>query len=125
MNHARRRASYRKALDGWVAHILQATYSDNLKMAEDWDRIHRAMILDHSLETVRARSSTRVWACFEERLLRDRPGADIGRDLGLEPNAVFVNASRVLKQVREVCQESDEDLIDALENSLSRRESAR
>ena len=99
-----------------------ATYSDNLKMAETWVRIHREKILEHAMETVRARSSTRVWACFEQRLLRDRPGAEIARDLGLEPNAVFVNASRVLKQVREVCQEFDEDLIDARDTSLPRRD---
>ncbi len=73
IDRARRRASYRKAVDGWVANILRATYSDNLKMAETWVRIHREKILDHAMETVRARSSPRVWACFEQRLLRNRP----------------------------------------------------
>ncbi len=101
--------------------MLRATYSDELKMAEGWVRIHRTKILEHAMETVRARTSTRVWACFEQRLLRDRPGAEIARDLDLDSNAVFVNASRVLKQVRAVCQEFDEDLIDALDTSLPRR----
>ena len=119
---ARRRASYRKAVDGWVVNILRATDSDSLKMAEDWVRIHRTKILAHALKTVRARSSTRAWACFEQRILRDRPGAEIALELGVDPNVVFVNASRVMKQVREVCQEFDEDLIDALDStSLSRR----
>ena len=64
----------------------------------------------------------RSWACFEQRLLRDRPGAEIAAELGIEPSTVFVNACRVLKQVRAVCQEFDEDLSDALDSSLSRRD---
>jgi hypothetical protein len=62
-----------------------------------------------------------VWACFEQRLLRDRPGALVARNLGLEPGTVFVNTSRVLKQVRTVCQEFDEDLSDDFDSDVSRR----
>ena len=88
-------------------------------MAEDWVRIHRMKILEHALKTVRARTSTNAWYCFEQRILRNRPGAEIARELNpnVEPNVVFVNASRVLKLVREVCQEFDEDLIDALDST--------
>ena len=85
----------------------------------DWVRIHREKILAHALETVRAVCSP-AWACFEQRLLRDRPGAEIAGDLGIEPNTVFVNACRVLKHVRSSLQEFDEDLSDAFDSSLSR-----
>ncbi len=119
IDKARRKTSHKKALDGWVAHVLRATYSDSLRMAEDWVRIHRMKILEHALKTVRARTSTNAWYCFEQRILRNRPGAEIARELNpnVEPNVVFVNASRVLKLVREVCQEFDEDLIDALDST--------
>jgi RNA polymerase sigma-70 factor (ECF subfamily) len=116
IDHARRRARYTKALDGWVVQMLGATTSESLQMAEDWVKIHRERILEHALKTVRARTSSRVWACFEQRLLRNRPGAAIAADLDLEPNAVYVNASRVLKQVREVCEEFDEDISHAFES---------
>ena len=102
--------------------MLQATPSDSVKMAEAWAKLHRTKILKHAMETVRARTSTRAWACFEQRLLRDRPGAEIARELDITPNVVFVNARRVLKQVRSICQEFDEDPRDALDSShLSRR----
>ena len=79
-------------------------------------------ILHHALKSVRSRTSARTWACFEQRLLQDRPGAEIAKELGLEASAVFVNASRVLKRVRAVCQEFDEDLTDDDDHDLSRRD---
>jgi RNA polymerase sigma factor (sigma-70 family) len=112
VDKARRRASYNKAIDGWVADMLRSTASDSTKLAEEWVKHHRAKILAHALETVRAHTSAKVWACFEQRLLRARPASEIARELGIEPGAVHVNAHRVLKRVREVCQEFDEDLTD-------------
>jgi RNA polymerase sigma-70 factor (ECF subfamily) len=122
IDKARRRASYNKAIEGWARNVLQATPSDSMKLAEDWAKLHRAKILKRALETVRARTSARVWACFEQRLLRDRPGAEIARELDITPNTVFVNACRVLKQVRAVCQEFDEDLSDDFDSGVSRRD---
>jgi RNA polymerase sigma factor (sigma-70 family) len=122
VDQARRRATHRKALDGWVAQMLRATESDSVKMSQEWVKLHRAKILMHALKHVRARTSPRVWACFEQRLLRDRSGAEVGAELGLPSGAVFVNASRVLKKVRAVCQEFDEDLSDDFSSDLSRRD---
>ena len=85
IDDARRRASRKKALDGWVANVLRATPSDSLKMAEEWVMIHREKILEHALKVVRARVSTRVWACFEQRVFHNRPAAEIARDLNSSP----------------------------------------
>jgi RNA polymerase sigma-70 factor (ECF subfamily) len=119
IDHARRRASYKKALDGWAVEVLRATSSESVKMEREWIKIHREKILAHALKVVRARVSSRAWACFEQRLLRDRPAAEIARDLKLEPNAVYVNACRVLKQVRALCDEFDEDISHAFESDVS------
>ncbi len=110
IDHARRRATHKKAVDGWVGIMLSATPSDSALMTEEWVRIHRERILEHALKTVRARTSSKVWACFEQRLLRNRPASAIALELKIQPNAVYVNASRVLKQVRSVCNEFDEDI---------------
>ena len=121
IDHARRRAAYAKALDGWVVHVLRANPSESLRMAEEWIRIHRERILQHALKQVRARTSTKVWACFEQRLLRNRPAAEIAAELKLEPNVVYVYASRVLKHVRTACEEFDEDISHAFESNVSGR----
>jgi hypothetical protein len=73
-------------------------------------KIHREKILAHALRVVRRRASSKAWYCFEQRLLKDRPAAVIARELGIEPNAVFVNSHRVMKQVRAVCDEFDEQI---------------
>ena len=99
IDHARRRASHKKALEGWAVAVLRPTPSDSTRMREQWTKIHRAKILEHALKTVRARTSSKVWTCFEQRLLLNRPASAIAAVLKLEPNAVYVNASRVLKQV--------------------------
>jgi RNA polymerase sigma-70 factor (ECF subfamily) len=118
IDRARSRARFEKACEGWVVHMLRATDSDSLEMAEDWVRIHREQILEYALKTVRARTSSRAWACFEHRLLRNRPAATIGAELNLEPNAVYVYAHRVMKQVRDVCREFDEDISHAFESDV-------
>jgi RNA polymerase sigma factor (sigma-70 family) len=119
IDHARRRAAYNKAKEGWVAHVLTATLSESQRMAEQWAKIHCEKILEHALKTVRKRTSSKAWACFEQRLLRDRPAAAIAAELKIEPNGVYVYASRVLKQVRDLCEEFDEDISHALKFGVS------
>ncbi len=119
IDRARRRAAYQRALDGWVVHVLRATPSDSHQMAEDWVKIHREKILEHALKTVRAHVSSKSWACFEQRLLKNRSAVDIGAELKIAPSAVHVNACRVLKQVRVVCNEFDEDIGHAFDGDVS------
>jgi RNA polymerase sigma factor (sigma-70 family) len=119
IDRARRRAAYQRALDGWVVHMLRATPSDSHQMAEDWVKIHREKILEHALKTVRAHVTSKSWTCFEQRLLRNRSAIDIGAELKIEPSAVHVNASRVLKQVRAVCNEFDEDIGHAFDSDVA------
>ncbi len=119
IDHARRRASYKRALDGWAKQMLHATPSDSIVMREEWGRIHREKILGHALRYVRARVSSKAWTCFEQRLLRNRPAAEIAAELTIKPNDVYVNSHRVMKEVRAVCEEFDEDLSHAFESDLS------
>ena len=119
IDRARRLASGRRALDGWVLNVLKESPSDSVRMEEEWTTLHRERILKHALKVVRARVSSRVWACFVQRILQNHPAADIARDLDLEPNAVYVNACRAMKLVRKVCEEFEEDVSHAFESDLS------
>jgi RNA polymerase sigma-70 factor (ECF subfamily) len=110
IDQARRRAAYKKALAGWAVQMLKASPSDSLQMAEDWVKIHRQKILEHALKAVRAKTGSKLWTCFEQRLLRGRPARDIAAELNIEPNVVYVYSSRILKEIRELCAEFDEDI---------------
>jgi RNA polymerase sigma-70 factor (ECF subfamily) len=115
IDRARQRASYQKALDGWAAHVLEATPSDSLRMEQEWVKLHRKRILEHALKTVRGRTSAKAWSCFDQRVLRNRPAALVATEVKLNPKAVYVYACRVLKQVRTLCQQFDEDISESVE----------
>jgi RNA polymerase sigma-70 factor, ECF subfamily len=121
IDHARRRATYKKALDGWAGRLLKADPTDSVKMEEQWTRIHREKILAHALKVVRSCVSSKSWTCFQQRLLENRPAAAIAAELNIEPNAVYVSACRVMKKVREVCEEFDEDMSHAFESDVPGR----
>jgi RNA polymerase sigma-70 factor (ECF subfamily) len=121
IDHARRQDAYKRAVDGWAARVLKASPSDSVRMEEQWTRIHREKILAHALRIVRARVSSQAWTCFQQRLLRNRPAAEIAAALHIEANAVYVNACRVMKKVREVCEEFDEDISHAFASDVPGR----
>jgi RNA polymerase sigma-70 factor (ECF subfamily) len=74
-------------------------------------RYHRR-VLEFALERVRARTRPVTWACFQEHLLRGRPVAEVAAEMGITTNTLYVNASRVLKKVREQCADYLEELGD-------------
>lgn len=121
MDHARRKASHKKAIEGWAQHVLQVTPADSVVMEQEFQRLHRENILAHALKDVRSRVSSKVWACFEQRMLRNRPAAEIAAELQIKStDAVYVNSCRVMKLVREVCKEFDEDISHAFDRDVSR-----
>ena len=115
----RREASRKRAMEGWMVEVLRSTPSDSVRMEQDWIRIHRRKILAHVPRVVRSCTSSKNWACFEQRLLRNRPGSEIARDLGISSNDVYVSACRVMKQVRRICDSFDEDMSHAFESDVS------
>lgn len=119
IDRARREASHKRALEGWVVNVLREADTDSVKLEEEWTIVHQERILKHALKAVCARVSSRVWACFVQRVFHNVPAAQVATDLGLEPNAVYVNSCRVMKLVRKVCNDFEEDVSHAFEPDLS------
>jgi RNA polymerase sigma factor (sigma-70 family) len=112
---ARRRRRQARAEDAWLDRLGEPRSSDEGEWDEEWEQLHRRRILSFALETVRARSRPKSWACFERHLLQRRPGAEVAGELGLTVAAVKVNGSRILERVRRLCAEHLEGLADGLE----------
>jgi hypothetical protein len=92
------------------------------KVHEELNEISHQQILEMAMPRVRSMMSARAWKCFEERWLRDRPGAVIAAEIGMTDNkAVFVYASRVLKAVRAQCTALAEELGDEPVDWLPRK----
>jgi RNA polymerase sigma-70 factor (ECF subfamily) len=98
-NWRRKRASRSRAEAAWCTHRS----ADAAETRETGEPVRRRQVLDQVLAEVRETTAPATWACFEGRVLRDRPAADLATELGVSPNAVYVNACRVRARVREQC----------------------
>ena len=76
----------------------------------DWDSELQKRVLEFAMEKVKEKTNPATWACFEQHLLKGRPGADVGAELKLPANTVYVYAARVMVRVREQCESYLEDL---------------
>lgn len=76
----------------------------------------RRAVLDLVLRQVREEFAQRqkVFACFEQSTLKNRPAKEVAAELGIDTvNNVYVYAHRVMQRVRALCEEYDEELDDA------------
>ena len=105
VDRARRRKVHDRAEVEWVRRFSAVEASESRELKEAWTIQHRKRILEVVLPRVRATTSRTAWACFEGRLVHRRPAAEIAAKLGITANAVYVYASRVLKEVRRRCAE--------------------
>ena len=105
VDHARRIKVRVQAEEQWVKRFHDANESESRKVQDELNEINRQQILKRVLPRVRSATSRTAWTCFEERLLKDRPGADIAAELAISTDAVYVYASRVMKQVRQAVRD--------------------
>ena len=76
----------------------------------EWDEELQKRILEFALEKVKGQTTPNTWACFEQYLLKGRSGIEVGAELGMPANTVYVYAARVMARVREQCEAYLEDL---------------
>jgi RNA polymerase sigma factor (sigma-70 family) len=121
VDQARRIKSRRRAEENWIERFHNADEAESQKVQQELNEINQQQILERAMSRVRSETSTKAWTCFEQRLLRDRPGSAIGAELGIADKAVFVYASRVLKAVRAQCAALEEELENEPIDWLARR----
>lgn len=104
---ARKRATRDRAEQGWANQLDESTDD---KLTVEWDQLYRQRILQIAMERVKASSQALTWACFEGRVLAERPAAEVAAQLGVSTNAVYVNSSRVMARLREELSAFEEPL---------------
>jgi RNA polymerase sigma-70 factor (ECF subfamily) len=112
VDQARHAKARRHAEEEWVRRFRDAGESESRKMEAEWEQVERQHRMELAMRRVHSVTSARSWTCFEQRVLRDRPAAEIAAELGTTANVVFVSASRVLKAVRAECAAIAEELGD-------------
>jgi RNA polymerase sigma-70 factor (ECF subfamily) len=76
---------------------------------DEWEREFRKRALAAALAQVRAETDPKTWACFEQHKIALRSSRVVAAELGLTENSVNVNASRVLKKIKQKCAEYREE----------------
>lgn len=110
-DHGRRQQSRHRAEEGLRHHAVTVTPAEEEPDAE-FVQAHRRRILEFVFGKVRVQVQPKTWYCFEQHVLRGRPGADLAQELGITANAVCVNAGRILDRVRTLCADYMEELDD-------------
>jgi RNA polymerase sigma-70 factor (ECF subfamily) len=97
-NWSRKRTSQVRTETTWRERRSEHACGDD--GSAEHDHSHRQQLLNKVLGEVRKTTLPATWACFEGRVLLDRPAVELAVELGVSQNSVYVNASRVLAQVR-------------------------
>jgi RNA polymerase sigma-70 factor (ECF subfamily) len=71
---------------------------------EGWEQAYRERMFQAAAAAVRAETNEKTWACFQAHLLEGRASEVVAGELGMLPNTVRKNASRVLARVSERAQ---------------------
>jgi RNA polymerase sigma-70 factor (ECF subfamily) len=100
-NWNRKRISRARTEATW--HERQSAYALGGSASAEEVQTHCQNLLNRVLVEIREATLPATWACFEGRILRARPALELAIELGVSRNSVYVNASRVLAQVRKRC----------------------
>lgn len=75
----------------------------------NWDKEVELRILGFALERLKQRLKPIAWACFEQRVLRERDRAAVAAELGLKENTVSKHVERAMKRLVEQCHDLREE----------------
>jgi RNA polymerase sigma-70 factor (ECF subfamily) len=70
------------------------------ELSRRWDQEHDRHVLERLLALIRAEFAASTWQAFEQAVVHGRSAAEVGAELGLSPNAVWIARSRVMRRLR-------------------------
>jgi RNA polymerase sigma-70 factor, ECF subfamily len=81
--------------------VPAADLADRPAPADDFDdQEYRAHVSARALRLIQDEFPPPTWQAFWAAVVDGRPAADIARDLGISPNAVYLARGRVLRRLR-------------------------
>jgi RNA polymerase sigma-70 factor (ECF subfamily) len=82
----------------------------------EWDLAYRSALWQRIADPLKAellQDNPLKWESFERHKLLGRPAKDVAAELGITPDLVYQNVTRIMKRARELCRAiSDEELVD-------------
>lgn len=78
-------------------------------MSREWDAEHDRHVMRKLLELLREEFEPRTWLAFQRFALDNVPAAEVAKELGMTPNAVWIARSRVVARLKQECAELLDD----------------
>jgi RNA polymerase sigma-70 factor (ECF subfamily) len=100
-NWMRKRTSRTRAEAAWRQYRSESQARND--PPDEPERARLRSMLDRVFAEVRRTTLPATWACFEGQVLHGRAANELATELGVSPNAVYVNTSRVRARIREQC----------------------
>ena len=72
---------------------------------EKWDAEWHNYLLTEAIRVMQSDMEPLSWLSFERYVLRNEPPAKVASELGITVNAVYINKSRTLDQLRRVVRQ--------------------
>ncbi|MEQ8667737.1 MAG: RNA polymerase sigma factor [Pirellulales bacterium] len=86
--------------------IAQQLEDPESRMSKMWDDEFNRMICQKMLERVQTRFTEQSFRAFQLVVMDGRRAADVAKELGMSPGAVRTAQSRVLRELRDVMEQS-------------------
>jgi RNA polymerase sigma factor (sigma-70 family) len=82
----------------------------DFEASADWNATFCQQVLSVACDQIRSRLEAKTWACFEMTWLLHLPATEVAERLSIPIHTVYVNKSRVLKQLEVEVRAISEDL---------------
>lgn len=103
-----RQRALRGSGDSAVLSMLRSVESRR-DLLEHLDNEYDRELLEQALARVRQRVQPHTWDAFRMTALEDMSAADVARQLGMKPGAIYVARSKVQRMIQEEMAELDKD----------------
>jgi RNA polymerase sigma-70 factor (ECF subfamily) len=84
-----------------VQSLIAELEDPNSQLSQFWNQEHDRQVMRKLLEDLKPEFESRTWKAFDLFALQAIPAADVAKELGISPNAVFIAKSRVLARLRQ------------------------
>jgi RNA polymerase sigma-70 factor (ECF subfamily) len=71
------------------------------ELSRRWDAEHDQHVVARLLDLIKPEFTATTWQAFERSALHNRPADEVGAELGLTANAVWIARSRVMRRLRQ------------------------
>jgi RNA polymerase sigma-70 factor (ECF subfamily) len=95
-----RSARPQAAGDGPSSHVLD-NVADGNDGADLWELEYQRRIAALAMERIRSEFQDNTWQAFVLTAVDGKPAADVARQIGMTPGAIYVAKSRVLARLKE------------------------